>query len=41
MGILIVILIGVVLFGLAVGYAYNRKIQKKIDRGELKEAPPL
>ena len=41
MGILIVILIGVVLFGLAVGYAYNRKIQKKIDRGELKEAPPV
>lgn len=41
MGILIVILIGVVLFGLAIGYAYNRKIQKKIDRGELKEAPPV
>lgn len=41
MWILIVILIGVILFGLIAGYFYNRNIQKKIDRGELKEAPPV
>lgn len=41
MWILIVILIGVALFGLAAGYFYNRNIQKKIDRGELEEAPPV
>lgn len=41
MWILIVILIGVALFGLVAGYFYNRNIQKKIDRGELEEAPPL
>ena len=38
---LIVILAGVILFGLIAGYFYNRNIQKKIDRGELKEAPPV
>lgn len=41
MWILIVILIGVALFGLVTGYFYNRNIQKKIDRGELEEAPPV
>lgn len=41
MWILIVILIGVALFGLVAGYYYNRNIQKKIDRGELEEAPPV
>ena len=41
MWILIVILIGVALFGLVAGYFYNRNIQKKIDRGELDEAPPV
>lgn len=41
MWILIVILIGVALFGLVAGYFYNRSIQKKIDRGELEEAPPV
>lgn len=41
MWILIVILIGVALFGLVAGYFYNRNIQKKIDRGELEEAPPV
>ena len=41
MWILIVILAGVILFGLIAGYFYNRNIQKKIDRGELKEAPPV
>lgn len=41
MWILIVILIGVALFGLIAGYFYNRNIQKKIDRGELEEAPPV
>ena len=38
MWILIVILIGVALFGLVAGYFYNRNIQKKIDRGELEDA---
>lgn len=41
MWILIVILIGIALFGLVAGYFYNRNIQKKIDRGELEEAPPV
>lgn len=41
MWILIVILIGVALFGLVAGYFYNRNIQKKIDCGELEEAPPV
>ena len=41
MWILIVILAGVIVFGLIAGYFYNRNIQKKIDRGELKEAPPV
>ena len=41
MWILIVILIGVALFGLVAGYFYNRNIHKKIDRGELEEAPPV
>lgn len=41
MWILIVILAGVILFGLIAGYFYNRNIQKKIDRGELKKAPPV
>ena len=41
MWILIVILIVVALFGLVAGYFYNRNIQKKIDRGELEEAPPV
>ena len=41
MWILFVILAGVILFGLIAGYFYNRNIQKKIDRGELKEAPPV
>lgn len=41
MWILIVILIGVALVGLVAGYFYNRNIQKKIDRGELEEAPPV
>lgn len=41
MWILIVILIGVALFGLVAGYFYNRNIQKKIDRGELEKAPPV
>lgn len=41
MGILLIILAGVILFGLVAGYFYNRNIQKKIDRGELEEAPPV
>lgn len=39
--ILILILIGVVIFGLTAGYFYNRNIQKKIERGELEEAPEV
>ena len=41
MWILILALVGVALFGLVAGYFYNRNIQKKIDRGDLKEAPPV
>lgn len=41
MWILILALVGVALFGLVAGYFYNRNIQKKIERGELKEAPPV
>ena len=39
--ILILILIGVAIFGLIAGYFYNRNIQKKIERGELEEAPEV
>lgn len=38
--ILILILI-VAIFGLTAGYFYNRNIQKKIERGELEEAPEV
>ena len=31
----------IVVFGLAAGYFYNRNIQKKIDKGELKEEPEV
>lgn len=41
MWILVVILIGVVIFGLITGYFYNRNIQKKIERGELDKAPEI
>ena len=39
--ILILISIGVAIFGLTAGYFYNRNIQKKIERGELEEAPEV
>lgn len=39
--ILILILICVAIFGLIAGYFYNRNIQKKIERGELEEAPEV
>lgn len=39
MGILLIILAGVILFGLVAGYFYNRNLHRKIARGELKEAP--
>ena len=39
--ILILILIGVAIFGLTAGYFYNRNIQKKRERGELEEAPEV
>ena len=39
MWILVIILIGVAVFGLIAGFFYNHSIQKKIERGELKEAP--
>lgn len=38
--ILILILI-VAIFGLTAGYFYDRNIQKKIERGELEEAPEV
>jgi len=41
MGILLIILAGVILFGLVAGYFYNRNLHRKIARGELKEAPPV
>ena len=41
MWIIILALVVVALFGQVAGYLYNRNIQKKIDRGELKEAPPV
>ena len=41
MWILVIILIGVVIFGLIAGFFYTRSIQKKIERGELKEAPEI
>lgn len=41
MWILVVILIGVVIFGLIAGYFYNRNIQKKIEKGELDKAPEI
>lgn len=41
MWILVLILIGVVLFGMVVGLIYNRNIKKKIERGELKETPEV
>ena len=37
----ILVLIRVVLFGMVVGLIYNRNIKKKIERGELKEAPEV
>ena len=41
MWILVIILIGVAVFGLIAGFFYNHSIQKKIERGELKEAPEI
>ena len=41
MGILLIILAGVILFGLVAGYFYNRNLHRKIARGDLKEAPPV
>ena len=41
MWILVLILIGVVLFGLVAGYFYNLHIEKKIEKGELEEEPEL
>lgn len=41
MWILVVILIGMVIFGLIAGYFYNRNIQKKIERGELDKVPEI
>lgn len=38
---IILILICVAIFELTAGYFYNRNIQKKIERGELEEAPEV
>lgn len=39
--IILILLIGVAIFGLTSGYFYNRNIQKKIERGELEKAPEV
>lgn len=39
--IILILIICVVIFGLTAGYFYNRNIQKKIERGELEEAPEV
>ena len=41
MWILVVVLIGVILFGLTTGYFYNRNLQKKISNGELEKEPSV
>ena len=41
MWILVLLLIGVTLFGLIAGFFYNRNIEKKIEKGELEKAPEL
>ena len=41
MWILALILAGVVLVGMTAGFFYNRNIRKKIEKGELKEAPEV
>ncbi|HJC92656.1 MAG TPA: phospholipase [Candidatus Phocaeicola excrementigallinarum] len=38
---LALILAGVVLAGMTAGFFYNRNIRKKIEKGELKEAPEV
>ena len=38
---LLIILIGVVLFGLASGFVYNKCMERKVERGELTEVPPV
>ena len=39
--VLLLVLIGVALFGLAAGYFYNRNIQKKIEKGEIEKEPEI
>ena len=41
MWILVLILIGVTIFGLIAGYFYNLNIERKIKRGEIDEVPEL
>ena len=41
MGILLIILACVVLFGMGAGYVHNRNVRKKLANGELKEMPPV
>lgn len=41
MWILLIVLLGVVVFGLTAGYFYNRNIRRKIEKGELSEAPEI
>ena len=38
---LLIILIGVVLFGLASGFVYNKRMERKVERGELTEVTPV
>ena len=39
--IILILILCVAIFGLTAGYFYNRNIQKKIERGELEEAPEV
>lgn len=41
MFLLFIVLIGVVFFGAIAGYTYNRGVERKIKRGELKEMPAV
>lgn len=39
--IILILILSVAIFGLTAEYFYNRNIQKKIERGELEEAPEV
>lgn len=41
MGVLLMVLMGVVLFGLVAGIIYNHQQQKKLERGEIETLPEI